>query len=51
MKLTFGGVIATAPGYHPLVFSMVAIDQNGWRVRESTDKRAPAKLTSLAYCR
>jgi hypothetical protein len=51
MKLIFGGVIATAPGYHPLVFSMVAVDQNGWRVRESTDKRAAAKLTSLAYCR
>jgi hypothetical protein len=50
-KLMFGGVIATASGYRPLVFAMVAIDQNGWRVRESTDNRAAAKLTSLAYCR
>ena len=50
-KLTFGGVIATAPGYHPLVFSMAAIDQQTWRVRESTDKRTTATLTSLAYCR
>jgi len=50
-KLTFGGVIAKAAGYHPLVFSMVAVNQNAWRVRESTDGRAVATLTSLAYCR
>jgi hypothetical protein len=50
-KLTFGGVIATAPGYHPLVFSMAALSQTTWRVRESTDKRTTATLTSLAYCR
>jgi hypothetical protein len=50
-KLVFGGVIAKGAGYHPLVFSMAALDQNTWRVRESTDKRAAATLTSLAYCR
>ena len=50
-KLVFGGVIAKGAGYHPLVFSMVAVNQNSWRVRESTDKRAASTLTSLAYCR
>ena len=50
-KLTFGGVIAQGSGYPPLVFGMVAVGQNAWRVRDSTDKRAPSTLTSLAYCR
>jgi len=50
-KLTFGGVIAKGSGYHPLVFGMVAVGQDTWRVRDSTDKRAPSTLTSLAYCR
>jgi hypothetical protein len=48
--LLFGGVVATAP-YPPLVFIMAAIGQSTWRVRESTDKKSPAQLTSLAYCR
>jgi hypothetical protein len=50
-KLMFGGVIAKAAGYHPLVFAMVAVGQNTWRVRDSTDKHAASTLTSLAYCR
>jgi hypothetical protein len=50
-KLIFGGVIAKGAGYRPLVFSMVAVNQDTWRVRDSTDKHASSKLTSLAYCR
>jgi hypothetical protein len=49
--IVFGGVIARAVGYNPLVFVMAAIDQQTWRVRESTDKHAAATVTSLAYCR
>jgi hypothetical protein len=50
-KLTFGGVVASGAGYHPLVFAMVAVGQTTWRVRDSTDKHAASTLTSLAYCR
>jgi hypothetical protein len=49
--LTFGGVIARASGYPPLVFSMAAVSQGTWRARVSTDARVPSTLTSLAYCR
>jgi len=50
-KLTFGGVTAKGSGYPPLVFAMVAVGQDTWRVRDSTDKRGSSTLTSLAYCR
>jgi len=50
-KLAFGGVVASGAGYHPLVFAMAAVDQDTWRVRDSTDKHAASTLTSLAYCR